>query len=112
MATGEVRPPAASAAFGHGRQGHGPVHVITVNDYLAKRDAQWMQPVYDRLGITVGYVTEASTPEERWEAYAQDVTYVSINEAGFDYLRDQLGPDYGDRVQPPLGTGSSRPTRS
>jgi preprotein translocase subunit SecA len=105
MATGEGKTLAACiAAYGHVRQGNGPVHVITVNDYLAKRDAEWMEPVYTRLGITVGYVTEASTPEQRWDAYNQDVTYVSINEAGFDFLRDQLVTDYADRVQPPLGT--------
>jgi preprotein translocase subunit SecA len=105
MATGEGKTLAACiAAYGHVRQGHGPVHVITVNDYLAKRDAEWMEPVYTRLGITVGHVTEASTPEQRWDAYNQDVTYVSINEAGFDFLRDQLVTDYADRVQPPLGT--------
>jgi preprotein translocase subunit SecA len=105
MATGEGKTLAAAiAAYGHVRQGHGPVHVITVNDYLAKRDAEWMEPVYTRLGVTVGYVTEASTPEQRWEAYQQDVTYVSINEAGFDYLRDQLVTDYADRVQQPMAT--------
>jgi preprotein translocase subunit SecA len=105
MATGEGKTLAAAiAAYGHVRRGHGPVHVITVNDYLAKRDAEWMEPVYTRLGIAIGYVTEVSTPEQRWEAYQQDVTYVSINEAGFDYLRDQLVTDYADRVQQPLAT--------
>jgi preprotein translocase subunit SecA len=105
MATGEGKTLAACiTAYGHVRQGNGPIHVITVNDYLAKRDAEWMEPVYTRLGVSVGYVTEASTPEQRWEAYSRDVTYVSINEAGFDFLRDQLVTDYADKVQPPLGT--------
>jgi preprotein translocase subunit SecA len=105
MATGEGKTLAAAiAAYGHVRRGSGPVHVITVNDYLAKRDANWMKPVYDLLGLTVGWVTESSTQEQRWEAYANDVTYVSVNEAGFDYLRDQLVTDYADRVQPPLTT--------
>jgi preprotein translocase subunit SecA len=105
MATGEGKTLAAAiTAYGHVQRGAGPVHVITVNDYLAKRDATWMGPVYERLGLTVGYVTEMSTPEQRWEAYANDVTYVSVNEAGFDFLRDQLVTDYGDRVQPPLAT--------
>jgi preprotein translocase subunit SecA len=100
MATGEGKTlTAAIAAFGHVRRGNGPVHVLTVNDYLARRDAEWMQPVYDLLGMRVGWVTEASTHEERREAYASDVTYVSVSEAGFDFLRDQLVLDIEDRVQ-------------
>ena len=75
------------------------MHVLTVNDYLARRDAEWMEPVYRLLGLTVGWVTESSTREERREAYACDVTYVSVSEAGFDYLRDQLVTDVDDRVQ-------------
>ena len=100
MATGEGKTlTAAIAAFGHVRRGNGPVHVLTVNDYLARRDAEWMEPVYDLLGLRVGWVTEASTPEERREAYGRDVTYVSVSEAGFDFLRDQLVLDIDDRVQ-------------
>ena len=100
MATGEGKTlTAVIAAYGHVRRGNGPVHVLTVNDYLARRDATWMQPVYKLLGLTVGWVTEASTPQERREAYAADVTYVSVSEAGFDYLRDQLVTDVADRVQ-------------
>jgi len=105
MATGEGKTLAAAiAAYGHTRLGRGPVHVITVNDYLAKRDATWMAPVYERLGLTVGHVTESSTHDERFDAYREDVTYVSVNEAGFDYLRDQLVVDIDNRVQPPLRT--------
>ncbi|TDC27885.1 accessory Sec system translocase SecA2 [Micromonospora sp. 15K316] len=105
MATGEGKTlTAAVAAYGHVRIGNGPVHVLTVNDYLARRDAQWMEPVYTLLGLTVGWVNEASTPQERREAYACDVTYVSVSEAGFDYLRDQLVTDIEDRVQRPLST--------
>ncbi|WP_076473101.1 accessory Sec system translocase SecA2 [Micromonospora avicenniae] len=105
MATGEGKTlTAAVAAYGHVRMGNGPVHVLTVNDYLARRDAQWMEPVYTLLGLTVGWVNEASTPQERREAYACDVTYVAVSEAGFDYLRDQLVTDIDDRVQPPLST--------
>jgi preprotein translocase subunit SecA len=100
MATGEGKTlTAAIAAYGHVRRGNGPVHVLTVNDYLARRDAEWMAPVYDLLGVSVGWVTEASTPEERREAYGKDVTYASVSEAGFDYLRDQLALDAADRVQ-------------
>ncbi|MEU7613392.1 accessory Sec system translocase SecA2 [Micromonospora sp. NPDC049204] len=105
MATGEGKTLTATiAAYGHVRLGNGPVHVLTINDYLARRDAQWMEPVYTLLGLTVGWVNEASTPQERREAYACDVTYVSVSEAGFDYLRDQLVTDVDDRVQPPLST--------
>ncbi|KOX08647.1 accessory Sec system translocase SecA2 [Micromonospora profundi] len=105
MATGEGKTLTATiAAYGHVRLGNGPVHVLTVNDYLARRDAQWMQPVYTLLGLTVGWVNEASTPQERRDAYSCDVTYVSVSEAGFDYLRDQLVTDVADRVQPALTT--------
>src|SRR5918993_4255514 len=105
MATGEGKTlTAAVAAFGHVRRGDGPVHVLTVNDYRARRDAEWMKPVYDLVGLSVGWVTEASTREERREAYARDVTYVSVSEAGFDYLRDQLVTDLDDRVQRDLAT--------
>ncbi|MBL7259098.1 accessory Sec system translocase SecA2 [Paractinoplanes lichenicola] len=105
MATGEGKTLTATiAAYGHVRLGHGPVHVLTVNDYLARRDAEWMAPIYKLLGLTVGWVTEASTHEERREAYLADVTYVSVSEAGFDYLRDQLVTDVEDRVQRELAT--------
>src|SRR4051795_7416805 len=105
MATGEGKTLTATvAAYGHVRLGHGPVHVLTVNDYLARRDATWMEPVYTLLGLTVGWVTETSTPQERRAAYAADVTYVSVSEAGFDYLRDQLVTDIEDRVQRTLAT--------
>ncbi|HWG99468.1 MAG TPA: accessory Sec system translocase SecA2 [Pilimelia sp.] len=105
MATGEGKTlTAAIAAFGHVRRGNGPVHVLTVNDYLARRDAEWMEPVYRLLGLTVGWVTEGATPQERRAAYGRDVTYVSVSEAGFDYLRDQLVLDLADRVQGELRT--------
>jgi preprotein translocase subunit SecA len=78
--------------------------VLTVNDYLARRDAEWMAPVYRALGLTVGWVTERSTEDERRLAYGRDVTYVSVSEAGFDYLRDGLCLAVGDRVQRPPAT--------
>lgn len=100
MATGEGKTLAAAiAAYGHVRLGRGPVHVITVNDYLARRDAQWMEPVYTLIGLTVGWVNESSTHDERVAAYACDVTYVSVSEGGFDFLRDQLVTDIAERVQ-------------
>jgi preprotein translocase subunit SecA len=105
MATGEGKTLAAAiAAYGHVRRGNGPVHVLTVNDYLARRDAEWMAPVYRLLGLSVGWVTEGCDPKHRHDAYASDVTYASVSEAGFDYLRDQLVYDPADRVQPELST--------
>ncbi len=66
------------------------VHVVTVNDYLAKRDAEWMGQVHEFLGLKVGVVLNSMTPEERKAAYACDITYVTNNELGFDYLRDNM----------------------
>ncbi|MBR5765736.1 MAG: DEAD/DEAH box helicase, partial [Lachnospiraceae bacterium] len=66
------------------------VHIVTVNDYLAKRDAEWMGQVHEFLGLTVGVVLNSMTPEERRAAYACDITYVTNNELGFDYLRDNM----------------------
>ena len=66
------------------------VHVVTVNDYLAKRDAEWMGKVHEFLGLTVGVVLNSMTSEERKEAYNCDITYVTNNELGFDYLRDNM----------------------
>jgi preprotein translocase subunit SecA len=104
MATGEGKTLAAViAAFGHAVRGS-RVHVVTVNDYLARRDAAWMGPVYESLGLTVAAVGEDNTHDERAAAYACDVSYVSINEAGFDFLRDQLVTDAADAVMPGLAT--------
>ena len=66
------------------------VHVVTVNDYLAKRDADWMGQVHEFLGLKVGVVLNSMTPDERRAAYACDITYVTNNELGFDYLRDNM----------------------
>ena len=66
------------------------VHVVTVNDYLAKRDAEWMGQVHEFLGLTVGVVLNSMTPEERKAAYDCDITYATNNELGFDYLRDNM----------------------
>ena len=66
------------------------VHVVTVNDYLAKRDAEWMGQVHEFLGLKVGVVLNSMKPEERREAYGCDITYVTNNELGFDYLRDNM----------------------
>lgn len=66
------------------------IHIVTVNDYLAKRDAEWMGQVHEFLGLTVGVVLNDLKPEERREAYKCDITYVTNNELGFDYLRDNM----------------------
>src|SRR5450830_327310 len=75
------------------------VHVVTVNDYLARRDANWMRPLYEFLGLTVGVVTPFQPPEEKRAAYAADITYGTNNEFGFDYLRDNMVYDKAERVQ-------------
>ena len=66
------------------------VHVVTVNDYLAKRDSEWMGKLYKFLGLTVGLVISGMTPKQKKEAYAADITYGTNNEYGFDYLRDNM----------------------
>ena len=66
------------------------VHIVTVNDYLANRDSEWMKPVHEFLGLTVGCVLNSMTPEERRAAYNCDITYITNNEDGFDYLRDNM----------------------
>ena len=75
------------------------VHVVTVNDYLAKRDSEWMGKLYRFLGLTVGVIVHDLDDEERREAYASDVTYGTNNEFGFDYLRDNMKFDLRDCVQ-------------
>lgn len=78
------------------------VHVLTFNDYLARRDAEWMGPVYRFLGLTVGCVQESMAPSLRRDAYAADITYLTAKEAGFDYLRDCLCRAPEDRVHRPF----------
>jgi preprotein translocase subunit SecA len=75
------------------------VHVVTVNEYLAQRDSEWMGPVYRFLGMEVGVIKNAQTPDEKRAAYACDITYGTNNEFGFDYLRDNLAFRLEDRVQ-------------
>uniref|UniRef100_UPI0035A2253D accessory Sec system translocase SecA2 n=1 Tax=Sphaerisporangium rufum TaxID=1381558 RepID=UPI0035A2253D len=100
MATGEGKTlSGAIAAAGHALRGK-RVHVISVNDYLARRDAEWMGPFYEALGVSVGWVGQSSTPEERREAYARDVTYASVSEAGFDVLRDRMATSAADLIVP------------
>src|SRR5476649_2396848 len=77
------------------------VHVVTVNDYLAKRDAEWMSPIYTFLGLTVGVIQHDLDPPARRAAYESDITYVTNNEIGFDYLRDNMAWRLEDMVQRP-----------
>jgi preprotein translocase subunit SecA len=100
MATGEGKTlSGAIAAAGYAIAGRN-VHVITINDYLARRDAEWMGPLVEALGLSVGWITAESTADERRRAYACDITYASVNEIGFDVLRDQLVTDVADLVSP------------
>lgn len=78
------------------------VHVVTVNDYLAKRDADWMRPIYEFLGLKVDVNLGSMTHEQKQTAYAADITYGTNNEFGFDYLRDNMVFDLNERVQRPL----------
>jgi preprotein translocase subunit SecA len=100
MATGEGKTlSGAIAAAGYAIGGRS-VHVITINDYLARRDAEWMGPLLEAMGLTVGWITSESTAAERRAAYTCNVTYASVNEIGFDVLRDQLVTDVEDLVSP------------
>ena len=101
MATGEGKTlSGALAAAGFVLRGH-RVHSVTVNDYLAGRDAQWMQPLFGFLGLTVAAISPQDGPGERRKAYAADIVYAAVNELGFDVLRDRCAPTIADRVQSP-----------
>ena len=99
MRTGEGKTLVATLpAYLNALSGNG-VHIVTVNEYLAQRDADWMRPVYEFLGLTVGVTKSGQTHEEKTAAYAADITYATNNELGFDYLRDNLAFSLKDRVQ-------------
>ena len=99
MKTGEGKTLAATPAiYLNALTGKG-VHVVTVNDYLAKRDAEWMGPIYKMLGLTVGVIVSDMENDERRENYARDITYGTNNEFGFDYLRDNMVFDKAYKVQ-------------
>lgn len=102
MRTGEGKTLMATLAiYLNAIPGNG-AHVVTVNDYLARRDAEWMQPLYDGLGLTVGVIASMQPQEEKREAYSSDITYGTNNEFGFDYLRDNMVQRKEDRMQRPL----------
>ncbi|MGN0687301.1 MAG: DEAD/DEAH box helicase [Oscillospiraceae bacterium] len=88
MQTGEGKTLCAVFAACNEAINGGAVHILTFNDYLAKRDYEWMKPIYDEMGVSVGYVTENTSKAERKEAYRKQVVYLTAKEAGFDYLRD------------------------
>ena len=99
MKTGEGKTLVGTlAVYANALLGRG-VHVVTVNDYLARRDAEWMGPLYNFLGLSVGVIQHDLTPEQRRAAYNSDITYVTNNEVGFDYLRDNMAWQLADMVQ-------------
>jgi len=102
MRTGEGKTLVATLPlYLNGLRGEG-AHLVTVNDYLAKRDAEWMSPIYKSLGLSVGVLQNSSTDSQRKEAYGCDVMYATNNELGFDYLRDNMKFRTEDYVQRPL----------
>lgn len=102
MRTGEGKTLVATlAAYLNALTGKG-VHIVTVNDYLANRDAQWMLPIYEFLGLSVGVILSTLKPHERKAAYAADIVYGTNNEVGFDYLRDNMVFNAEGKVQRPL----------
>ena len=102
MQTGEGKTVAAVPAIAWFARGGQGVHVLTANDYLARRDARWMGGIYDRLGLSVGVIQQHMTSAERRAAYACDITYGTANEVGFDYLRDQLALNSEEQVLRPF----------
>src|SRR3954470_6824205 len=75
------------------------VHVVTVNDYLARRDAEWMSPIYKFLGLTVGVLENMQGTEDKIQSYVADITYGTNSEFGFDYLRDNMAQDLAEKTQ-------------
>ncbi len=99
MRTGEGKTLAATlAAYLNALPSRG-VHIVTVNDYLANRDAEWMGPLYSFLGMTVGVIVPNMSQQDRQKAYAADITYGTNNEFGFDYLRDNMAFSIADKAQ-------------
>ena len=99
MRTGEGKTLVATLpAYLNSLSGKG-VHIVTVNEYLAQRDADWMRPVYEFLGLKVGVAKSGQSHDEKKEAYSSDITYLTNNELGFDYLRDNLSFSLSDKVQ-------------
>ncbi|MBU6207684.1 MAG: preprotein translocase subunit SecA, partial [Alphaproteobacteria bacterium] len=102
MRTGEGKTLVATLACYLNALPKAGVHVVTVNDYLARRDADWMGRVYKFLGLTVGVIVPNLSDEERMDAYNADITYATNNELGFDYLRDNMKYEREQMVQRPF----------
>jgi len=99
MRTGEGKTLVATLpAYLNALDGHG-VHIVTVNDYLARRDAEWMGHIYEFLGMRTGVVVPGMLPQEKQEAYSADIVYGTNNEYGFDYLRDNMAFMAAERTQ-------------
>lgn len=98
MQTGEGKTLACTPAVAWLARGGEGVHVLTVNDYLARRDAAWMGPIYEFLGFSVGCIQQTQTAEERRAAYRCDITYATANEVGFDFLRGQVALRRAEQV--------------
>ena len=102
MRTGEGKTLVSTLpSYLHALAGKG-VHIVTVNDYLASRDANWMRPVYEFLGMSVGVILSMQPSDVKRQAYNSDITYGTNNEYGFDYLRDNMALNRADKVQRPL----------
>src|SRR3982075_3863206 len=99
MKTGEAKTLTATLPIVLNSLAGNGVHLVTVNDYLARRDAEWMKPIYDALGVTVGILQNMQPYEEKQVAYAADVTYGTNSEFGFDYLRDNMAKVLEEKVQ-------------
>src|SRR5690348_14022296 len=99
MRTGEGKTLTATLAVVLNALAGRGVHVVTVNDYLARRDADWMRPIYEGLGLTIGVLQNNQPYEEKRDAYAADITYGTNSEFGFDYLRDNMATSLEEKVQ-------------
>src|ERR671933_1671675 len=99
MKTGEGKTLTATTAVVLNAMAGKGVHVVTVNDYLARRDAEWMSPIYEFLGVSVGVLQNMQSYEDKRAAYGADVTYGTNSEFGFDYLRDNMATAIEEKVQ-------------
>ena len=111
MKTGEGKTLTATLAVVLNSLAGRGVHVVTVNDYLARRDALWMKPIYDMLGVTLGILQNMQPYEEKRAAYAADVTYGTNSEFGFDYLRDNMAKAWRRRSSTAAGPSPRRASR-
>ncbi|MEC8494622.1 MAG: DEAD/DEAH box helicase, partial [Planctomycetota bacterium] len=102
MMTGEGKTLMATLALALNALSGRPCYLVTVNDYLARRDAEWMRPIYEYLGLTVGAIQSSLDPSTRKPIYTSDIVYATNNELGFDYLRDNMKTSLDQQVQKDL----------